>query len=96
MAGRKKYDREEVKRLHEEGLTDGVMAERIGCDIRHLQAMRRELGLEANSEEFDTGKMIALFRAGWSVHKIADEMGVEDEEIKERLNAERQYQGIVH
>ena len=85
MAGRKKYDREEVKRLHEEGLTDAVMAERLGCDIRHLQAMRRELGLEANSEEFDEGKMMALHRAHWSIHKIADEMGVEYEEIKRRL-----------
>lgn len=85
MAGRKKYDREEVKRLHEEGLTDAVMAERLGCNISHLQTMRRELGLEANSEEFDEGKMMALHRAGWGIHKIADEMGVEDEEIERRL-----------
>jgi len=89
MAGKKKYDREEVRRLHEEGFTDAVMAEKLGCNISHLQTMRRELGLEPNSEEFDTGKMNALYRAGWSIHKIADEMGVEDEEIKERLNAER-------
>ena len=85
-----------MRRLHKEGLTDKEIAERLGCSYEHLRKLREAAGLEPNPEPFDTGKMIALFRAGWSVHKIADEMGVEDEEIKERLNAERQYQGIVH
>lgn len=38
--------------------------------------------------DFDTGKMNALLRAGWSVPKIADEMGVTSQTIKNHMKKE--------
>lgn len=37
---------------------------------------------------FDTGKMIALLRAGWNVPKIADEMGVSEPTIYNHMKKE--------
>lgn len=85
MAGRRAIDREEIKRLHGEGLTDREISERLGCSYKHLRKLREEAGLEPNPEPFDEGKMMALYKAHWSVHMIADEMGVEDEEIRRRI-----------
>ena len=85
MAGRRVINREEIKRLHGEGLTDREISERLGCSYEHLRKLREAAGLEPNPEPFDEGKMMALYRAHWSIHKIADEMGVEDEEIERRL-----------
>lgn len=34
---------------------------------------------------FDTGKMVALLKAGWSVAKIADEMGVSEQTIRKHM-----------
>lgn len=36
--------------------------------------------------QLDMGKIVALSRAGWSVEKIADEMGVSGQTIRNRLN----------
>lgn len=85
MAGRRAIDREEIKRLHGEGLTDREISERLGCSYEHLRKLREAAGLEPNPEPFDEGKMMALYKAHWSVHMIADEMGVEDEEIRRRI-----------
>lgn len=46
---------------------------------------------QQTKKTFDTGKMIALLKAGWSVAKIADEMGVSDQTIRNRIKQE----GIV-
>lgn len=85
MAGRRVIDRKEIKRLHGEGLTDREISERLGCSYEHLRKLREAAGLEPNHEPFDEGKMMALYKAHWSVHMIADEMGVEDEEIRRRI-----------
>ena len=37
---------------------------------------------------FDTGKMIALLRAGWKVPKVADEMGVSEATIYNYMKKE--------
>jgi len=42
---------------------------------------------QKGKRNLDTGKVNALWKAGWTVHKIADEMGVEDEQISEAVNA---------
>ena len=85
-----RYDREEVKRLHAEGLSASEITRKLGCNPKHCRYMLKQLGLSYNprkeEDPFDEGKMMALHRAGWSIHKIADEMGVEDEEIRRRLN----------
>lgn len=36
--------------------------------------------------QLDIGKIVALSRAGWSVEKIADEMGVSGQTIRNRLD----------
>lgn len=36
--------------------------------------------------QLDMGKIVALSRAGWSVEKIADEMGVSGQTIRNRLD----------
>lgn len=42
-------------------------------------------------EKFDTGKMIALLNGGWSVAKIADEMGVTTTTIYNHMKEEGLY-----
>ena len=86
MAGKRKYDRAEMRRLYDLGYTDKQIAENIGCNDDYVTNLRRWAKLPPNPPPFDKGKMMALYRAGWSIHKIADEMGVEDEEIRRRLN----------
>ena len=39
-------------------------------------------------DNFDTGKMIACLRAGWSIAKVADELGVTDQTIRNRMKKE--------
>lgn len=86
MAGKRKYDRAEMRRLYDLGYTDKQIAENIGCNDEYVRNLRSWAKLPPNPPPFDKGKMMALYRAGWSIHKIADEMGVEDEEIRRRLN----------
>lgn len=38
--------------------------------------------------DFDIGKMNALLKAGWSVPKIADEMGVSDPTVRKYMKQE--------
>ena len=80
------YDRDEMRRLYDEGYTDEEIARQVGCTQHYIERLREKAGLVPNPKPFDYGKMKALHRAGWSIHKIADEMGVEDEEIRRRLN----------
>ena len=86
MAGKRMYDRDEMRRLYDEGYTDEEIARQVGCTQHYIERLREKAGLVPNHAPFDEGKMKALHRAGWSIHKIADEMGVEDEEIRRRLN----------
>lgn len=79
------YDHEEMIRLYHEGYTDKQIADELGCNVDYVKNIRIKYKLPINPEEFDEGKMMALYRAGGGIHKIADEMGVEDEEIERRL-----------
>lgn len=45
-------------------------------------------GAPKKKDNFDTGKMIACLRAGWSVAKVADELGVSDQTIRNRMKKE--------
>lgn len=45
----------------------------------------------AKKEKFDTGKMIALLNGGWSVAKIADEMGCSTATIYNHMKEEGLY-----
>lgn len=40
---------------------------------------------KAKRSKLDEGKMLALYRAGWSAAKIADEMGCSDQTIYNRI-----------
>ena len=42
----------------------------------------------AKREKFDTGKMKALLQGGWSIPKIADEMGVSDQTVRNHMKRE--------
>jgi len=86
MAGKRKYDHDEIWRLYNEGYSDRQICEAIGCSQEYIRNLREKERLPQNVEPFDTGKMNALHRAGWSPYKIADKMGVDVQEIKERLN----------
>lgn len=86
MAGKRKYDRAEMRRLYDLGMRDKEIADKIGCSEYYVTDLRENAKLPPNPEPFDEGKMKALYRAGWSIHKIADEMRVEDSEIRRRLN----------
>lgn len=86
MAGKRKYDHEKIWEFYNKGYTDFQISEAVGCSSEYVKNLRGEKRLPPNLEPFDIGKMNALHRAGWSNYKIADEMGVDVEEIKERLN----------
>ena len=43
---------------------------------------------QTKKKSFDTGKMIALLRAGWNVPKVADEMGVSEATIYNHMKKE--------
>ena len=47
--------------------------------------MVKPKGWSREKKDIDMGKLGALRRAGWSVHKIADEFGVSDSVIRRRL-----------
>ena len=85
MGARRKYNHEFIWKLYETGYTDFQIAEAVGCSTEYIKNLRGEKRLPPNPELFDEGKMMDLHRAHWSIHKIADEMGVEDEEIERRL-----------
>lgn len=85
MGARRKYDHEAILKLYGQGYTDYQIAEEVGCSADYIKNVRGDKKLPANPEPFDEGKMMALHKAGWGIHKIADEMGVEDEEIERRL-----------
>lgn len=86
MAGKRKYDHEKIWEFYNKGYTDFQISEAVGCSSEYVKNLRGEKRLPPNLEPFDTGKMKALHNAGWSNYKIADEMDVDVEEIKERLN----------
>lgn len=86
MAGKRKYDHDEIWKLYDEGKSDREICDAVGCSQDYIRNLRESKRLPQNAEPFDTGKMNALHRAGWSAYKIADEMGVDVLEIKERLN----------
>lgn len=44
--------------------------------------------VQTKKKSFDTGKMIALLRAGWNVPKVADEMGVSEATIYNHMKKE--------
>ena len=85
MARPFRVNHEEVKRLFLEGVSMQCIAAMQDCCFVTVKKIIRKAGL-TQYDNFDTGKMKALHHAGWSIHKIADEMGVEDEEIRRRLN----------
>lgn len=93
MGARRKYDHEAIWKLYNEGCTDYQIAEEVGCSTEYIKNLRAEKRLPPNPEPFDEGKMMALYKAHWSIHMIADEMGVEDEEIRRRVreNVTRQH-----
>lgn len=43
---------------------------------------------EPKRKTFDTGKLGALRKAGWSVAKIADEMGVSEQTVRNHMKRE--------
>ena len=45
-------------------------------------------GAPKKKDNFDTGKMIACLRAGWSIAKGADELGVTDQTIRNHMKKE--------
>lgn len=86
MAGKRKYDHDKIWKLYDEGKSDREICDAVGCSQDYIRNLRESKRLPQNADPFDTGKMNALHRAGWSAYKIADEMGVDVQEIKERLN----------
>ncbi len=85
--------------LKEEKTTDEIVAikncTKTAIYTARWQMNRKNKEAEKQSEQeckeqkeknLDIGKINALWKAGWSVHKIADEMGVEDEIIAEVVN----------
>ena len=92
MAGRngvKKFDRQQIFRMHNSGYNSREIAEAVGAArpdyIRHILA---EAGLEEvrqSGKYVDEGKIVALRKAGWSISGIAFEMCMKRKEVEKIL-----------
>lgn len=101
--GRKKTRQELVGELREQGLSNQEIAEQLGVTVKKVTSSyanykaRKRRNPEAEAEEeaeklanLDMGKVQALFGAGWSMEKVADEFGVSPEAMKAELNRIRE------
>ncbi len=65
--------------LHEEGLNDREVAERLGANRRTVLDRRRRLGLESNRPHVrDHQRFLALYEKGMNDPEIANALGVTD------------------
>lgn len=69
--------------MHERGKSCQEIARTLGVQCRTVQIYIREHERSKMKPEdrIDTGKMMALFRAGWSVHDVAYEFSVSPADI---------------
>lgn len=83
----------------ENGQTNGTQVGGVAPELEQAQPEIKETNPAADKQQdaakrrqkrkpFDTGKMIALLRAGWNVPKIADEMGVSEPTIYNHMKKE--------
>lgn len=85
MGANTNVNKEEVIRLHKTGMKDSHIAKQIGCSAARVYNILVEKGLK--KKRIDKGKVWALYRAGWSLDMISDEMSCDEERITEILNA---------
>ncbi len=100
-AGRKRerVNHEVVHELRLEGHSWQAICEKLGKKDNYATALRKH-HLELYPEDaevtitkpIDTGKIRALRRARWSIPKIADEMGMSEEQIEKVLKSEEKPQ----
>jgi len=55
---------------------------------RETKPVQKKTDAESKRKRFDTGKLGALRKAGWSVIKIADEMGVSEQTVRNHMKKE--------
>ena len=66
--------------------TDKVVQEVRGSDTEQEPAAPKKRG--GGRKEIDMGKCRALLKAGWSIAKCADELGVSEPTLRKRLKEE--------
>ena len=73
-------DKNKLYTMHEDGNTADEIAEAFGCSRGYvLNLIQRKYGKQPR---FDTGKIRALWKAGWSINSIMYEMHLTEDEVR--------------
>lgn len=84
MPNKPKLDRATIADMHRRGFNAADIALAIGArSPNYVNQIIREL---SPSDYIDTGKIKALYKAGWNVWMIADECSVSTREVREIVN----------
>ncbi len=86
---KKQVNREQIIKLHQEGVSYQNIAESVGCSKSTVGKVLNEAGCSAKIF-LDKGKVLALHRAGWKVKDIAGDMGITEEDVREVLTAKKE------
>lgn len=75
-----KVDKDKMYELYDAGLSVDEIAENCACSRNYtLYLLQKKYG---KIGKIDTGKIKALWRAGWSINSIMNEMNVSEDEIR--------------
>lgn len=80
--GRKPLDHQRILDLHDQGRTQRQIAELVGCVQGTVHRILRENG-RLGDTEIDTGKVMALYHANWTLKDIAGEFGRSEQYIED-------------
>lgn len=73
-------DKRKVYRMYEAGHTCDEIASEAGCSYGYVSDLIRiKYGKQPR---LDTGKIKALWRAGWTINSIMKEMHLDEEEVR--------------
>lgn len=73
-------DKRTVYRMYEAGRTFDEIASEVGCSYNYISDLIRVK--YGKQPRMDTGKIKALWRAGWSINSIMYEMHMTEEEVR--------------
>lgn len=78
-----KIDKQKLYALYEAGYSEDEIARQCGCTKNYTQDLiHRKYG---KRPKYDTGKINALWKAGWSINSIMSEMNLTEEEIRKAV-----------
>ena len=80
-----KIDRAKAYMMYEHGCTKAEITKEIGCTVKYLEELLRKKYGSNVGRKIDTGKIRALWEAGWSINKIMADMELTEQQVREVL-----------